>query len=166
MVTKPALSFFVSDETYHGIGQVAVQWAYLETRIDFCLWLFLEQPQAAIIRPKNIPKAYRRRTKLWKDAANLVFTDQPEELEKINTVIEDAANLRGQRDDIIHGRWRLSRRGRRERELYQVLEVYSPPPNWQVRKKPIDPEKLENVAAKIAEITIRLEGFLFQNIRR
>src|SRR5579864_2404493 len=98
----------VPDSYLSAIGHVITQWAYFEMQFDDCLGGFLlHHPDARALAP-HIPDPFKKRAKLWKDAARKCFSNTPRLEARFIAIAEDALRLRAERDHLAHGGWHLA----------------------------------------------------------
>lgn len=157
---KLAMQLMIGDDVFRAIGHVAAQWAYLETQLDFVIDLMAHQPAASSLELKSA-QSFMRRIKNLRKAARVVLAEQPDILEELLSIATDAASLRGHRDDIIHGQWKLHRtRGK----LTTGIRVFKQTPTFHVRELPFSAEKAEGIAAKISATNWKLVIWCQQHI--
>jgi hypothetical protein len=95
-------------------------------------------------------------------AARVVLIDRPNELSEILKIAEQASSLRGFRDDIVHGQWKLHRPGGK---LTSGVRIFKQFPSPKVRELAFSYEKAEDVAAKISVVTVKLVMWCHRNVR-
>ena len=88
-----------------------------------------------------------------KKAAKELLENHDEIHQEVIDIISDASSLRGFRDDIVHGRWRLKRKGE---NLFPAIESIKSFPSYKVKEMKFTYEKAENIAAKISKVTVRV----------
>ena len=108
-LTKLALKLFITDEGYRAIGHVAAQWSFLEIELDNLLRIFLGQEEVKKLKLENT-QSFKSRMSNLKKASKVLLTKGSAELIEITDIIEKTSSLRGFRDDIIHGQWKLHRK--------------------------------------------------------
>lgn len=160
---KPALQLMIGDKELRAIGHVAAQWAYLETQLDTVTELLIEQPAAAHLGLRQ-SQSFQRRMECLRVVAKVVLLQQADELDELLSIAADASSLRGYRDDIIHGEWKLHRKGARG-TLTTGMRVLSQRPTRILREIPFSAAKVERVACKIAATTLRLIVWTERNVR-
>jgi len=155
-LTKSGKTFgvelLVDDETLRAVGLVSAQWGVLEIEFDGLLGILLRLPATASIAPKQIPQAFDRRAKLFRDCAALALDDQPRLRDDLVGIINEATSARGQRDDVIHGHWHL---GRKKGHLGPAVTVINRRPNFKARLKNMSANQVEDVAPTISQITAK-----------
>jgi hypothetical protein len=104
----PALRLMIGDDEFRAIGRVAAQWAYLENQIDSCLAILLTETAAASLS-ERVPTAFSGRIRLLRECARAVFQTDALQADRLLRIVDHAASLKGKRDKIIHGQWRLRR---------------------------------------------------------
>ena len=83
--------------------------------------------------------------------------------QRLLRIADDAASLKGRRDEIIHGQWRLRRtQGGR---LTTGIDHIRTQPTFKVRRAIITADQVEAIAAKISTVHLRLIVFLNEAIR-
>jgi hypothetical protein len=159
---KLALRLRIGDAEFRAIGHVAAQWAFLENQIDLCLKVLLAQP-AAISVAQRLPTSFDRRLRLLLECASTVFRTDAIRAERLLRIVDNAASLKGRRDEIIHGQWRLRRTqcGR----LTTGIDHIRAQPMLNVRRTTITADQVEAIAAKISTVHLRLILFLNEAIR-
>ncbi len=151
-MTKPAITLFITDAVYRAIGHVAAQWAYLETELDYLLSLFLEHEEVKRLGLANA-QSFKNRMSNLKNASDVLLKDQEQPLIEIKDIITDASSLRGFRDDIVHGQWKLHRKGESLTSGIRVIKSY---PYYKVREMKFTYKKAEDIAAKISRVTVKV----------
>jgi hypothetical protein len=148
----------IGDDEFRAIGHVAAQWALLEDQIDGCLEILLAQP-AAVSLVQQPPTSFSRRVALLRKCARVVFQADPNRAKRLLRIADDAASLRGRRDEIIHGQWRLRRtQGGR---LTTRIDHIRRQPTFKFRQVIITADQAEAIAARISTVNLRL--ILFMN---
>jgi len=161
-VPKPVLQLMVGDKELRAIGHVAAQWAYLETQLDFVTAILVNQPSTKNLGLKQ-SQSFQRRMECLRKAAKVALTQHEEERDELLAIVTDASSLRGFRDDIVHGHWKLHReRGRGP--LTTGIRVFNQGPKLKVRNIAFSSEKAEDVACKIAATNLRLVVWTTRNI--
>jgi hypothetical protein len=146
------MKLMIGDEEFRAIGHVAAQWAYLETQFDFLVRVLIHQPAIKQLGLKPV-QSFQRRVEHVRKAARIILADHPVALKSLLKIVQDASSLRGFRDDIIHGHWKLHRsRGK----LSTGLRVFNQAPNFKVREMAFSAEKAEDIAAKISVANLQL----------
>jgi hypothetical protein len=152
----------IGEEEFRAIGHVAAQWAFLEDQIDCCLEILLAQPAAASLA-RRVPTAFSGRLRLLRECARAVLQTDALQADRLLRIADDAASLKGRRDEIIHGQWRLRRtRGGR---LTTGIDHIQRQPTLRVREAIITADQAEAIAAKISTVHFRLILFLGENVR-
>lgn len=106
MGTELPIELVPSGDRLALIGQVVVQWAYLEWRFDDCLAGFLLQhPVARNLSKRTIPISFNKRAKLWSDAAHICFGNVPTLEARFSGIAAEARRLRAERDWVAHAVW-------------------------------------------------------------
>jgi hypothetical protein len=100
---KLGIKLLIDDAALRAIGHVAAQWAALEIEFDMLLGQLLRHPDARTIASKEVPQAFDRRAKLFRECAKLLLHNQPALQKQLVSIINDATSARGQRDKVIHG---------------------------------------------------------------
>jgi len=160
-LTKPAIQLLVTDEGYRAIGHVAAQWAYLETELDSLLSLFLEHDDVKQLGLANA-QSFKSRMSNLKEASELLLKDQEQPLKEIKGIITDASSLRGFRDDIVHGQWKLRRKGENLSPGIRAIKSF---PTYKTREMKFTYEKAEDVAVKISRVSVRVMGWRLKYVR-
>ncbi len=160
-MTKPAIKLFITDEGYRAIGHVAAQWAYLETEIDGLLSLLLEHEEVKILELKN-SQSFKHRISNLKKALGVLLNNQMQPLDEITKILTDASSLRGFRDDIIHGQWKLHRKGRNLSPGIMAIKSF---PSYKVKEMKFTYEKVEDIAVKISRLTVRVMNWRLKYVR-
>lgn len=158
---KPAIQLFITDEGYRAIGHVAAQWAYLETELDSLLSLLLESEEVKKLGLKN-SQSFGSRMENLKAACNLLWKNQDQPMNEIKNIIDDASSLRGFRDDIIHGQWKLHRKGN---ELTPGIMAIRSFPSYKFKEMKFTYEKAEDIATKISRVTLRAMEWRLKYVR-
>jgi hypothetical protein len=159
---KLALRLMIGDAEFRAIGHVAAQWAFLEDQIDCCLEILLAQPAAASLA-RRVPTAFSGRIRLLRECARAVLQTDALQADRLVRIADDAASLKGRRDEIIHGQWRLRRtRGGR---LTTGIDHIRRQPTLRARQAIITADQAEAIAAKISEVHLRLILFLNESVR-
>jgi hypothetical protein len=151
-LTNTAIKLLITDEGYRAIGHVAAQWAYLETELDCLLSLLSKHEKAEKLELPNAQSFKNRMTNL-REVSKALLENQEKPLDEIIDIITDASSLRGFRDDIIHGQWKLHRKGP---VLTPGIIATNRYPSYKVRKMKFTYKKAEEVAAKISRVTLRV----------
>jgi len=150
-MTKLALKLMVRDEEFRAIGHVAAQWAYLETELDFISEILVNHENAKNLETSH-PQSFSKRMKNLREYASIVLTNCPDALNELLAITNDASSLRGFRDDIVHGHWKLKRA---KGNLTTGIRVISQRPSFKVREMVFTAEKAEEVAAKISVVSLK-----------
>lgn len=162
MTTKPALKLMVGDKELRAIGHVAAQWAYLETQIDGVILVLINQPSTQALGLKPC-QSFKRRMQVLRRAARIVMEQHTEELNALLAIATDASSLRGFRDDIVHGHWKLHRKNGTG-PLTTGIRVFNQGPTLKVKEITFTAEKAEGIAAKISKVNLSLVLWCQQNI--
>jgi hypothetical protein len=160
-LTKPAIKLLITDGGYRAIGHVAAQWAILETELDHLLALLLEDSTVKSLGLKNAQSFGHRMSNL-KSASDVLLKNQEQPLKEIKDIITDASSLRGFRDDIIHGQWKLHRKGA---DLTPGILAIRSFPKYKTKEMKFTYEKAEEIATQISHVTVRLIGWRLKYIR-
>jgi hypothetical protein len=160
-VAQPALQLMIGDKELRAIGHVAAQWAYLETQLDGVANILMHQPSTKALGLK-LDQSFKRRMETLRKAAKLALDEEPNELGELLLIANDASSLRGLRDDIVHGHWKLHREPRQG--LTTGIRVYSQRPVLKVRNLAFSADKAESVAVKLAKTNVRLIFWCMRNI--
>lgn len=153
----------IGDAELRAIGHVAAQWAYFETQMDAVLQILLAQPSVKLLQLK-VHQSFQRRMDTIKRAAAVVLEKYPNELKPLLEIIADASSLRGKRDDIVHGHWKLYREKGRGPLTTGVRVVHMRGPSIKIRETAFSATKAESIAAKISTVHLRLIGWSMRNI--
>ena len=154
MAAKPALKLMVGDKELRAIGHVAAQWAYLESQIDIVIFVLINQSSTQVPE-NNTPQSFKKRMEMLRKTARVVLDQHSAELTELLDIATDASSLRGFRDDIVHGHWKLKRNKCAE-VLTTEIQVFNKWPTLKVNNIPFNAEKAEDIAAKISEVNLRL----------
>ncbi len=160
-MTKPAIKLFITDEGYRAIGHVAAQWAYLETELDHLLSIFMDQKEVKKLKLPN-KQSFKNRIANLKNSAAVLLKNHKNDLKEINEILTDASSLRGFRDDIIHGRWKLKRKGG---NLFPGIVAIKSFPSYKYKDIKFTYQKTEEVAAKISRVTLRVTRWRIKHVR-
>lgn len=161
---KLALRLMIGDEEFKAIGHVAAQWAYLETQIDFVIDVLINQPSTKD-SGLELQQSFMRRMEVFRKAANIVLERHPDQLAELLDIAQKISSLRGLRDDIIHGHWKLHRK-KGIGPLETGLRISNRGKTLKVREGPFSAEKTEDVAAKISTENFRLTTWCQTHILR
>lgn len=151
MTTKLALKLMVRDEELRAIGHVAVQWAYLETELDYISGLLTSHEHAKELEISH-PQSFSKRMENIKKYAAVILKDCSAAREELLAIANDASSLRGFRDDIVHGHWKLKRT---KNGLTTGLRVINQRSSLKVRDMVFTAEKAEEIAAKISAVSLK-----------
>lgn len=162
MTTKPALKLMVGDKELRAIGHVVAQWAYLETQIDYVILVLIDQPSTKALGLKP-HQSFKRRMEVLRKSARIVLKQHSTELSELLAIATDASSLRGFRDDIVHGHWKLHRKNGTG-TLTTGIQVFNQGPTLKVKEIPFTAVKAENIAAKISQVNLRMVLWCGQNI--
>jgi mRNA-degrading endonuclease YafQ of YafQ-DinJ toxin-antitoxin module len=158
-MSKLAMRLMIGDKELRAIGHVAAQWAYLETQIDYVIAVLVAQPSTKELELR-ISQSFQKRMELLRKAAKIVLVKHQEPLSELLNIATDASSLRGFRDDIIHGHWKLHRE-RGVGPLTTGIEVFS---RGRIKEMAFSATKAEGVAAKISSVNLRLITWCTNNI--
>ncbi|MHB0767056.1 hypothetical protein ACYCVF_15500 [Bradyrhizobium sp. 1.29L] len=158
---KPSVQLLIDDATLRAIGHVAAQWAVLEIEFDILLGRLLRHPDAKKIVPKAMPQSFDRRAKLFRECAKLLLHDQPNLRKQLIAIINDATSARKKRDDVIHGQWHL---GRKKGKVGTAVTVVKQRPQFKAQLQHMSDAQVENVAATISEVTLKLIWWAQMNV--
>jgi hypothetical protein len=147
------IKLLIDEATLRAIGHVAAQWAVLEIEFDALLGRLLRHSDAKTIVPKDIPQAFDRRAKLFRECAKLLLHDHPDLQKQIIAIINEATSVRGQRDKVIHGQWHL---GRKKGKLGTAVTVINRRPKFKAQLQHMSAAQVEDVAAAISIVTLKL----------
>lgn len=161
-MTRPALKLMVGDKELRAIGHVTAQWAYLETQLDGVINVLVKQPSTRNLGIK-VSQSFQRRMEALRNAAKVVLEKYQEQLSELLSIAADASSLRGSRDDIVHGHWKLHRE-RAAGPLTTGIRVYNRGAVLKVRNMAFTAEKAEGIAAKISKVNLRLTIWCMKNI--
>jgi hypothetical protein len=142
----------IGNNELRAIGHVVAQWAYLEVEIDILLSQLLSQPRAATLATRR-PQSFERRMDLLRLCATTIFRGAPAVRNELLAISNAAASLRGDRDDIAHGRWHMRVR---HKKPSPIVTVFRHLPAFKVRERPLAIEQMEKIAGRISNITVRL----------
>lgn len=156
------VQLLIDEDTLRAIGHVSAQWGVLEIGFDGLLGILVRHPDSKSIAPKEIPQAFDRRAKLFRDCAKLVLHDRLDLQKELIGIINDASSARGQRDDVIHGHWHL---GRKKGQLGTAVTVINRLPNFKAQLKNMSTDQVENVAANISQVTAKLIWWRTINVK-
>lgn len=159
---KFGIELLVDDETLRAIGLASAQWSVLEIEFDGLLGILLRLPATASVAPKQIPQAFDRRAKLFRDCAKLALHDQPDLRNDLIGIINEATSARSQRDDVIHGHWHL---GRKRGRIGTAVTVVKRRPDFKVRSKNMSADQIADVAATISQVTAKLIWWRTLNVK-
>lgn len=164
---KPLARMMVTDSDLRAIGHVAAQWARLEVQIDLLIARLLDQPSVVgvktSLRSGTPPKSFERRIDLLREMTPIVFSSHPALVARIERTIQDASHLRGNRDEIIHGVWKLKRDKRNKLTTGVKLVRFHP---FRFEEKVIESHFVEEIARKISLVYWDIVMFMqevFQN---
>lgn len=158
---KLAVRLLIDDETMRAIGHVAAQWSFLEIEFDTLLGTLLRHPAAKAIAPKEIPQSFDRRAKLFRECVHILLSDQPDLLKQIMDIVNDATSARGHRDKVVHGQWHL---GRKKGKLGTAVTTVRRRPEFKMQLQNMSADQVENVAAEISNISLKLILWAQMNI--
>jgi hypothetical protein len=158
---KLGVQLLIDDATLRAIGHVAAQWAFLEIEFDTLLDRLLRHPDAKKIGPKEMPQAFDRRAKLFRECAKILLHDQPDLKKQITTIINEATSARGQRDKVIHGQWHL---GRKKGKLGTAVTVINRRQKFKAQLQHMSAAQVEDVAATISIATAKLIWWAQMNV--
>jgi hypothetical protein len=158
---KLGVTLLIDDATLRAIGHVAAQWAVLEIEFDMLLGQLLRHPDAKKIAPKEVPQAFDRRARLFRDCAKLLLHDQPDLQKQLISIINDATSARRQRDKVIHGQWHL---GRKKGKLGTAVTVINRRPKFKGQVHQMSNDQVEGVAATISVVTAKLIWWREMNV--
>ena len=161
-IPQPALQLMIGDKELRAIGHVAAQWAYLETQLDGVTAILINQPTTRPLGLK-LSQSFQRRMECLRKAAKVALAKHDEERNELLAIATDATSLRGFRDDIVHGHWKLHREGGRG-PLTTGIQVFNQGPKLKVRNIAFSSEKAEGIACKIAAANLRLVRWCMRNI--
>jgi hypothetical protein len=159
---KFGVELLIDDATLRAIGLVSAQWGLLEIEFDVLLGILVRLPAAASIVPRQIPQAFDRRAKLFRDCAALVLHYQPGLRDELIGLVNEATSARGQRDDVIHGHWHL---GRKRGRLGTAVTVINRRPDFKAKLKNMSADQVEDVAATISQVTAKLIWWRTMNVK-
>ena len=159
---KFGVQLLIDDDTLRAIGHVSAQWGVLEIEFDGLLGILVRHPDSKSIAPKEIPQAFDRRAKLFRECAGLVLHDQPDLQKELIDIVNEASSARGQRDDVIHGHWHL---GRKKGQLGTAVTVVKRRPNFNAKLKNMSADQVEDVAANISQVTAKLIWWRTINVK-
>lgn len=139
---------------YPAIGHAIVLWAFLETEIDRHINGLLVHPNTrkSKITDTLIPRAFNRRTALWRRLANFHFSN--EALIAILEIIDGCTTTRKDRDRIAHGKWAVGFKGK-ERTTYSYLYRDGANPD----RKTLTIDEIRDTAFKISLLISELWDF-------
>ena len=86
------------------LGAAISAWSYCETSLDEYLRIFHRDPRVKALQRK-IPNGFSNRTKLFRDAASLVFDTELGLANHIHAMLDHASILSEQRNILAHGQW-------------------------------------------------------------
>ena len=161
-MTKAAIKLFITDEGYRSIGCVAAQWAYLETEMDHLLSDFLTQKKVRKLKLSN-KQSFKNRIKNLNKAASVLLKKHKKDLKEFNEILTSAASLRGARDDIVHGRWKLKRKG--VNKFTGVVTAKSIP-SYKYKGIKLTSKQADEVAENISGVTLRLIDWRIQHANK
>lgn len=161
-MTRPALKLMVGDKELRAIGHVAAQWAYLETQLDAVIDVLVKQPSARNLGIK-VSQPFKKRMETLRTAAKVVLEKHQEQLSELLSIATEASSLRGFRDDIVHGHWKLHRE-RGTGQLTTGIRVFNRGAALKVRNMAFTAEKAEGIATKISKVNLRLTIWCMKNI--
>ncbi len=147
---KPVLKLMIGDNEFRAIGHVAAQWAYIETELDYVLNMMLLHESQNEKDPWN-RQSFKERIAKLRSLSNAMLSGDP--LAEILDILEKVASLKGFRDDIVHGHWKLHRKGA---VLTTGIQVIKSRPKYSRKETKFTAEKAEGVAAKISKESLRL----------
>lgn len=151
---RPALRLMIGDKEYRAIGHTSAQWALFETQLDFVLMVLTQQPSTQNLW-KNIPQSFKKRLDILRRAAKVALVNDPAPLSELLEIVSAASSLRGLRDDIVHGQWKIHRAHPRAATTTGVL-VYSRGSPVKRREVAFSAERVESIAAQISHACLRL----------
>ena len=124
--------------------------------------ILINQPTAKPLGLKQ-SQSFQRRMECLRKAAKVVLAADDKEQDELLAIATDASSLRGFRDDIVHGHWKLHReRGRGP--LTTGIRIFNHGPKLKVRNIAFSAEKAEGIACKIAATNLRLVVWTMRNI--
>ena len=140
------------------IGNIVVEWAYLETKIDESIWLLLGKPETVKFND-YLKICFNRRMKLWKELGAATLKDRVA-TGQLHSIIDRARDFRGLRDLIVHGRWNTNI----AKSAPQGVVTWKFTPEWKATFHPISTAKMENFAKQLRELTDKIFEFERQHV--
>ena len=131
---------------------MAAQWAFLETELDNLLSIFLAKKKVKKLKLSNKP-SFKIRINNLKKAAVVLQRKHKKDLKELIEILKDASSLHGDRDDVIHGKWMLKRKG--VNLLPEIITVKSIPA-YRYRGIKFTSKKAEELAVRISRVTLRV----------
>ena len=149
---------------YEAIGQVTAQWAYLETEIDKTILFILLVLSNGNIRAVEdsetyLIKPFKTRANQLKGLYEEIF-DLPKTVTYGTKLLDQALNLKGSRDHIVHGHWHFKTifGGQSRSDNLQVTtSKFSTSPSN--RTMDFSSTKLRSTASKISKLNAKLLAF-------
>ncbi len=143
----------LSKEQLAAIGRVTVEWTYLETKIDESIWLLLDRPQTKQFN-RNLDIEFDRRMHLWKDLLPKISQNK-RAIQELDSIIDQARNLNGLRDLIVHGRWGTNF----DKKAPMGVIAWKFTPDWKSKFHPISKKMVDALPDKIRQLTDHLYDF-------
>jgi hypothetical protein len=98
LLNVPDCHLNVSSEQYQAVGQVTMQWAYLEAEIDREIdWL---NKKGSV--PQKLSAKFEDRAEGWRRLAADVYAGHPELIEGVASISQKAVAIKPERDKLIH----------------------------------------------------------------
>jgi hypothetical protein len=157
-----ALRLLIDDKEFRAIGHVAAQWAFFENQLDQTLSILIQQPTTKDLG-LTMQQSFMRRMRTLREAAKVVLAGYEPSLSEILEISNEASSLRGLRDDIIHGHWKIVEI-RDDGARIPGVKVISQGPKLKVREIKFPAEKVEEVAARISRVNLRLIYWIQRNV--
>jgi hypothetical protein len=102
-VKQPFAAPPIPDEICTWIGKLAITWSFIELQIDELIAALAKV--SVTPPPSNLERLnFKKRKELCRDLAKEVFSEDPQVLGTLQSILGDAADLHWRRNFILHGR--------------------------------------------------------------
>ena len=142
---NPAFQLALSEAQYRAIGHMIAQWAFLESDINSEIkWLLGRSEHRG--KRVNFQSRFSIRATKWGDLAKRTYRKHPKLFRAVQRIGGQATAIKGERDDIAHGRVLGSGDFLRIREgkLIEILNAAG------------QPSHIEDLACRISAINAAL----------
>ena len=135
------------------IGNVVVEWAYLESKIDESIWLLLNRPETSEFE-EQLAIPFKQRMDLWKDLTTAISLEE-EAVKQLHGIIDQATDMHGSRNLIVHGQWGTNS----DEKVPSGVIRWKFTPDWKTTFHPISLKRMEGLAKKSRNLTEEIYKF-------